>query len=441
MATNGKNNKKKKKIIIFSALGLLLVIVIVAIVLGGKKDEIIAVQTEKVQRRTITQVVEATGKIQPQTQVKINAEVSGEIIELPVEEGDVVKKGQLLVRIKPDQYIAQRDQAIASLNRMKAMLVQGEADFRKVENDYKRQQELFSKGLISESDLEASRSRFEIAKANVDASRFDVQNAQASLSRTREDLAKTAIYSPIDGVVTQRISKLGERVSGSSFMQGTEIMTVSDLSVMEARVEVNENDVVLISIGDTARIEVDAYPDHEFIATVYQIANTATTTGLGTQEEVTNFEVRLIIDAEGKEFRPGMSSSAKIQTETRANVLTVPLQSVTTREAKDRPEGGAPGGDGEEEVPATVRIEGVTDTEGMKKEKPQEVVFVIRDGLARKVAVTTGISSDAYIEVAEGLAVGDEVVKGSYRAISRELNDSSRVRIDNKLSPRAASGK
>lgn len=440
MATNGKHNKKKKKIIIFSALGLLLVIVIVAVVLGGKKDEVIVVQTEKVQRRTITQVVEATGKIQPQTQVKINAEVSGEIIELPVEEGDVVKKGQLLVRIKPDQYVAQRDQAIASLNRMKAMLVQGEADFRKVDSDYKRQQELFGKGLISEAELEASRSRFEIAKANVDASRFDVQNAQASLTRTREDLAKTAIYSPIDGVITQRISKLGERVSGSSFMQGTEIMTVSDLSVMEARVEVNENDVVLINIGDTARIEVDAHPDHEFIGTVYQIANTATTTGLGTQEEVTNFEVRLIVNSEGKEFRPGMSTSAKIETETRQSVMTVPLQSVTTREKSDRAPDASGGEDGEEEL-AEVQIEGVTDKDGVKKEKPQEVVFVIREGLARKVAVTTGISSDAYIEVSKGLAVGDEVVKGSYRAISRELNDSTRVRIDNKLTTRRASGK
>jgi HlyD family secretion protein len=366
--------------------------------------------------------------------VKINAEVSGEIIELPVEEGDAVRKGQLLVRIKPDQYAAQRDQAIANLNRMKAMLVQREADFRKVESEYKRQQELFKKGLISESDVESGKSMYEIAKANVDASRFDVQNAEASLSRSREDLAKTAIYSPIDGVVTQRISKLGERVSGSSFTQGTEIMTVSDLSVMEARVEVNENDVVLISIGDTARIDIDAYPDRVFIGTVYQIANTATTTGLGTQEEVTNFEVRLVVDAEEKEFRPGMSCSAKIETETRSGVITVPLQSVTTREKRERPDGGEDGDEGEEF--ADVQIEGVNDREPEKRDKPQEVVFVVRDGRARKMPVTTGISSDAYIEIREGLDVGAEVVKGSYRAISRELNDSTAVRVDNKLSQR-----
>ncbi len=439
MANNGKNkNKKKKKIIIFSALGALLLIIVIAVILGSKKDEVIVVQTEKVAQRTITQVVEATGKIQPRTQVKINAEVSGEIIELPVEEGDIVKKGQLLVRIKPDQYMALRDQSVAQLNRMKAMLIQREADFRKVDSEFKRQQELFKKGLISESDLESGKSLHEIAKANVDASRFDVQNAQADLTRSREDLAKTAIYSPIEGVITQRISKLGERVSGSSFMQGTEIMTVSNLSIMEARVEVNENDVVLISIGDTARVDVDAYPDHEFIATVYQIANTATTTGLGTQEEVTNFEVRLIVDTEGKEFRPGMSCSAKIETETRRNVVTVPLQSVTTREKKQRGEGGPgeEGGPGSEEEFSEVRIEGVTDKSEEKKEKPQEVVFVLRNGVARKVPVTTGISSDTFIEIKDGLKVGEEVIKGSYRAISRELNDSSKVRVDNKMSQR-----
>ncbi|MBE0644212.1 MAG: efflux RND transporter periplasmic adaptor subunit [Bacteroidetes bacterium] len=432
MANNGKNKNKKKKIIIFSALGALLVIIIVAVIFGSKKDEVIVVQTEKVERRTITQVVEATGKIQPQTQVKINAEVSGEIIQLPVEEGDVVRKGQLLVRIKPDQYAAQRDQSIANLNRMKAMLVQREADFRKVESEYKRQQELFKKGLISESDVESSKSLYEIAKANVDASRFDVQNAEASLTRSREDLAKTAIYSPIDGIVTQRISKLGERVSGSSFTQGTEIMTVSDLSILESRVEVNENDVVLINIGDTARIDVDAYPDHVFTATVYQIANTATTKGLGTQEEVTNFEVRLIVNAEDKEFRPGMSCSAKIETETRKDVVTVPLQSVTTREKKEVD--AEMGGD--EQDMGDVQIEGITDQETQKKEKPQEVVFIVKDGRARKIPVTTGISSDTYIEIKDGLKTGEEVVKGSYRAISRELNDSTQVRVDNKLSQR-----
>ncbi len=368
-------------------------------------------------------------------QVKINAEVSGEIIDLPVEEGNLVKKGQLLVRIKPDTYQAQRDQSIANLNRTKAMQVQREADYRKVDNEYKRQQELYGKGLISESDLESIKSTFEIAKANVDAARFDVQNAQAILSRSYEDLNKTAIYSPIDGVVTQRISKLGERVSGSSFTQGTEIMTVSDLSIMESRVDVNENDVVLINLGDTARIDIDAYPDRLFNATVYQIANTATTRGLGTQEEITNFEVRLVIQTENEEFRPGMSCSAKIETETRRDVLSVPLQSVTTREPRrDKNEEGE---DNREDF-GGVEIKGVTDRDDKEKDKPQEVIFIVQDGRARKIEVTTGISSDSYIEIISGIEKEMEVVKGSYRAISRELNDSSQVRIDNKIARRQA---
>jgi len=423
MAISGST--KKKKIIIFSILGVLLLAIVIAVIAGSGKDEIITVQTETVLRKTITQVVEATGRIQPQTQVKINAEVSGEIIDLPIEEGVRVKRGQLLVRIKPDTYIAQRDQSLAMLNRSRAQLVQAQADFRKIESEHRRQQEMFSKGLISESELEAVRSAYEISKAMVEAARADVQNSEANVQRAREELNKTSIYSPIDGVVTQLLSKVGERVSGSSFMQGTEIMTISDLSVMEARVDVNENDVILISPNDTARVEVDAYPDRSFLATVYQIANTATTRGMGTQEEVTNFEVKLVIDTEGVDFRPGMSATARIQTETRSDVLTVPLQSVTTREEvkrdalKDEDFGG-------------VEIEGLTDRRDTRTARPQEVVFVVKDGMARKMPVKTGISSDARIEIREGLEEGMEVVSGSYRAISRELDDSTRIRVDNK---------
>jgi HlyD family secretion protein len=425
-----KNQKNKKKIIIFSAAGLLVVVLIAVIVFGGKKDTIITVQTEKAGKITITQVVEATGKIQPQTQVKINAEVSGEIINLPVKEGDRIKRGQLLVRIKPDLYEADREQSVANVNRSKAYLSQRQSDFKKIESEFQRQKQLFEKGLISESDLESIRSTYEVAKSNIDAAKYDVENAQAMLSRSRENLNKTSIFSPIDGVISQLISKNGERVSGSSFMQGTEIMTVSNLSLMEARVEVNENDVVLINLGDTARVEVDAYPDRTFNAVVFQIANTAKTTGLGTQEEVTNFEVRLLMVDKDVEFRPGMSCSARIETETHRNVLAVPLQSVTTRDPgkKVGPEGEPPqGGDAEASEPGQP-----TAKEQKEKKKPDEVVFVIKDGMARKKVVKTGISSDMYIEIISGLTEGEDVVKGSYRAVSRELEDSMRVRVDNK---------
>jgi HlyD family secretion protein len=420
-------SSRKKKIIVLSLLGLLVVVIVAVVVFGGNKENIITVQTAKVVRTTITQVVDATGKIHPQTQVKINAEVSGELIDLPVKEGDRVKRGQLLARIKPEAYVADKQQSVANLNRAKAYLVQREADFRKIESEYKRQQELFRKGLISESDIETAKSAFEIAKANVDAAKYDVANSQAVLDRAQESLSKTSIYSPIDGVVSQLVSKLGERVSGSSFTQGTEIMTVSNLGVMEARVEVNENDVVTISIGDTARVEVDAYPDREFLATVYQIANTATTTGLGTQEEVTNFEVRLLLLDKGVEFRPGMSCSASIETDTRPNVLAVPLASVTTREkkAEEAPQ-GAPGEEDMSESAQPV-VEKKQD-----RKKPQEVVFVVDGSKVAKRVVTTGISSDELIEVRDGLKEGDVVVKGSYRAVSRELDDGSTIRVEGK---------
>ncbi|MBI5645537.1 MAG: efflux RND transporter periplasmic adaptor subunit [Ignavibacteriae bacterium] len=423
MATNAKK-KNRKKLYIFSGIGLIVIVLVLVIIFGGKSENIVVVQTENVKRMTITQIVEATGKIEPQTQVKINAEVSGEIIELPIKEGDRVKRGQLLVRIKPDTYIADRQQAVANVNRAKSFQQQREADLRKIESEFKRQKQLFEKGLISEADLESIKNTYDVAKANVDAAKYEVDNSQAFLDRSKENLNKTSIFSPIDGVVSQLISKLGERVSGSSFMQGTEIMTVSNLNMMEARVEVNENDVVLISLGDTARVEVDAYPNRSFAATVYQIANTAKTKGLGTQEEVTNFEVRLLLLDKNVEFRPGMSCSAKIETETKKDVLAVPLQCVTTREGKKQDQETPP-----EAEETAANVEPAKEKE---RKKPDEVVFIVDKNLARKRVVKTGISSDEYIEITDGLKEGESVVKGSYRAISRELNDSSRVRIDNK---------
>lgn len=430
MATTTPTRKKsffttKAGIFTLIGLGLLLLIIIAVVVFSGKRDTVVTVQTEKVKRMTITQVVEATGKIEPQTQVKINAEVSGEIIDIPVKEGDRVNRGQLLCKIKPDSYIADKEQAVANVNRSKSFLQQREADFRKIESEYKRQQALFQKGLISESDVETIKNTYDVAKANIDAARYDIENSEAMLTRTKENLNKTAIFSPIEGVVSQLLLKQGERVSGSSFMQGTEIMTVSNLAVMEARVQVNENDVVLIKINDTARVEVDAFPNRVFTAVVYQIANTAMTKAAGTQEEVTNFEVRLLLLDKTVIFRPGMSCSAKIETQTKHNVLAVPLQSVTTRDPKKKEmkeEGGDESQGGMATAEPTVKKE---------KSKPDEVVFRIQGSLARKAVVKTGISSDSYIEIIEGLQDGQEVVKGSYRAISRELEDSTKVRIDN----------
>ncbi|MGH2566747.1 MAG: efflux RND transporter periplasmic adaptor subunit, partial [Bacteroidota bacterium] len=297
MANNGK--KSKKKIIIFSVIGVALVVLTLLVILGSNRETVFTVQTETVERRTITQTVSATGKIQPEVQVKINAEVSGEIIDLPVREGQRVKKGQLLARIKPDAYQAQVERAEAALGITRANLQKTEADFKRVS-------ELFEKKLVSDSDMDLARSAYDGAKASYNQS-------SAALREAQETLAKTMIYSPMDGIVSQLLLEVGVRVSGSQFTQGTEVMTVADLSRMEARVDVGENDVVLVSIGDTASVEVDSYPGKKIIGTVSRIANTAKTRGLGTQDEVVNFEVRILMHPpEEVRLRPGMSMTADI---------------------------------------------------------------------------------------------------------------------------------
>jgi HlyD family secretion protein len=405
--TNGK--KKKKKIIIISIIAFLLIMCVVLVILASNRETVISVQTEKVQKRTITQIVASTGKIQPEVQVKINAEVSGEIIELPVREGQQVRKGEVLVRIKPDAYQAQYESAQATLE-------MAAASYRKAEAEYKRAVELFAKKLISDSEMDIANASYLSAKASND-------QANASLKQAREQYSKTIIKSPMTGIISQLISELGERVSGSSFMQGTEIMTVADLSTMEARVDVGENDIVLVGKGDTAKIEVDSYPDRKFIGTVSQIANTAKSTGLGTQDQVTNFEVRIrVLTPPDVQFRPGMSMSADIETETRVNVLSVPIQSVTVRtpkkDIKNEPKEG----------------EAQLETSKKKKDedKLEEVVFVVKDGIAKTVTVKRGISNDSYVEVKADELEGKEVVSGPFKAINRDLEVDSKVKIDNK---------
>ena len=402
------NSKKKKIIIICLIIGVFLLLGGL-VYWGSHRDKIIAVQTEKIQRRLLTQLVTATGKIQPVVQVVINAEVSGEIIELPVKEGQHVQKGQLLVRIKPNAYQADYESALASLG-------VAEANLRKAEADFKRVSGLFEKKLVAESDMDISRAAYQAAKST---------DAQASaLARySKETLNKTTIVAPMTGIVSKLDLELGERVSGSTFTQGTEIMTVADLSRMEARVDVGENDVVMVKLGDTARIDVDSYPGQKFTGIVTQIANTAKSTGTTTQDQVTNFEVRILLHSpKGVEFRPGMSMSADIETETHSNVLTVPIQSVTVR------------------IPPSQKIEGPEEGEAQfaaankKKEdqKLQEVVFIVKNGAVKSVPVKRGISDDSYVEVTGENLEGAEVVSGPFKAINRDLENDSKVKIDNK---------
>jgi HlyD family secretion protein len=416
---NGKKSKKKR-VIIISVLVVVLAVAVALVILGGKREVIITVQTEKTVKRTITQIVSATGKIQPVVQVPINAEVSGEIINLPVREGQRVRRGDLLVRIKPDAYQAAVDRADAAVASSRANLMKAEAD-------YKRVKELFAKSLISESELDIAKAAFESAKASAN------QN-QASLKESRETLAKSTVYAPMDGTISSLKCELAQRVSGSTFTQGTEIMTVADLSKMEARVDVGENDIVNVTLGDTARIQVDAYPDRKFTGVVTQIANTAKTRGLGTQEEITNFEVRILIhQPPGIVFRPGMSMTADIETERKQGVLAVPIQSVTTRMPKEgvkeqQPQEGSEGG-------AKLATK---QTKKKEEEKIDEVVFIIKDGIAKTAVVKRGISDETHVEIT-GLEEGTEVVSGPFKAINRELEDGSKVKVDNEKARKSGS--
>ena len=402
------NGKSKKKVIIFSIIGGVLIILAALVIMGSKKEPVVSVQIEKAQRRTITQTVTATGKIQPEVQVIITPEVSGEIITLPVKEGSRVKKGDLLIKIKPDIYMALRDRSAAELTSSKASLERSSSEF-------KRANELYNKGLISKSELEQSSTSFEVTKAQYD-------QAEAALKQADENLRKTTIYSPMDGTISELKVELGERILGTSQFQGTTVMTVADLSRMEARVDVGENDVVQISLGDTTRIDVDAFPDKKLIGVVYQIGNSAKSKGLGTQEEVTNFEVRIRIVDKEVLLRPGMSMTATVETETKKNVVAVPIQSVTTRspnkgmEKKENTES-------DDMAANDTRIK-------HKSEKVKEVVFIVENNAAKTVEVKRGISDNDYTEIISGLEENKEVVSGSYKAINRELENGSKVKVE-----------
>jgi len=401
--------KSKKKIIILSIIGAVVIVLTLLVILGSIKEPVFPVQTEKVVRRTLTQTVTATGKIYPEVQVVISPEVSGEITELPVKEGMKMKKGDLLLKIKPDIYVAERDRAVAVQTSSKASLDRSAAEQR-------RSHEMSAKGLISNSELEQANTTYQVAKATHDQS-------DAALKQAEESLRKTTIYSPMDGTVSGLKVELGQRVLGTSQFQGTEVMTVADLSRMEARVDVGENDIGSISAGDTARILVDAIPEKKLTGIVYQIGNSAKTKGLGTQEEVTNFEVRLRILDKDVVLRPGMSMTATIETETKSNVLSVPIQSVTTRSPnKDKEKMG--GAEPDEMAANDAKMK-------QKNEKPKEVVFLVDNSAAKMVEVKRGISDDSYTEIVYGLQEGQQVVYGSYKSINRELEDGVKVKVDN----------
>ena len=402
---------------ILKGLILAAVVLLILAIVGKKagwfgKAATIKVAVEYAIRREITETITANGRIQPEKEVKISPDVSGEIVELNVKEGDNVEKGQLLLRIRPDVYISQRDRSLAAISSARARLTQVEAQFKQAELSFERTKQLFSENAISQSDYEQAEASYNVAKAEVDAAKFSVISAEASLKEAEENLIKTSINAPMSGTVSMLLVELGERVAGTNLMAGTEILRIADLSRMEAQVEVNENDIVRVSTGDTALIEVDAYLNHKFKGIVTEIANSAKTTGTSA-DQVTNFDVKIFILPESYEnladdgenpFRPGMSTTVDIRTETKEDILTVPIQSVTTR----------------------------TDTTNIISTSDEEIrtiTFATDGEYAFAKDVETGIQDNNYIEIISGLKDSAMVISAPFSAISRKLSDSSLVEI------------
>src|SRR5690242_13537269 len=432
-----KQRARRRKQIIWGAVGFLLLWLVIAIVLS-KREKPIPVTTEKAVRKTILQTVSATGKIQPEIEVKISPEVAGEIIELPVEDGMKIKKGDLLVKIKPDSYKALLEQQEAAISSAKATNLQQKATMLKTAQDLKRADEMYAKKTISIQEYNAAQAAADVAKNTYESSLHEIERAEAGSSQARDQLSKTTVYSPIDGTVTLLNSKLGERIVATGQFAGTEVMRVADLNHMEARVDVNENDVVNVKVGDKANIKIDAYGDRKFHGTVYQIANTGTTTGAGTQEEVTNFQVKIRIDDHDVLLRPGLSCTADIETDMVKDVVAVPMQAVTIRtgdsnlspeeiEKKKEKIAQRDKGDNSAEL-VNERQEKATQKE--EREKLAKVVFLKKGSKAQSIKVTTGIADDTYMEIKSGVQPGDEVISGSYSAISRKLKDGAKVTYD-----------
>ncbi len=440
--------KKKSKRKLFILLGLAGLVLVALVIFGAsrKKETGIPVTTEKAVVKTITHLVTATGKVQPEVEVKISPEVTGEIVELPFLEGQAVKKGDLIVRIKPDLYQAQVEQQEASLVSAKAASVLSQARLSKAEQDFKQSQELYSKQLVSEADFTSAKTNINVAKADFDSSLAQIRRSEGSLTQAKDSLAKTVIYAPIDGQISSLSNEVGERVAGTGSFGGAEIMRIADLGNMEVRVKVNENDIVNVKLGDPVSVAVDAYPGRKFSGAVNEISSSAITSGAqsaaaSASDEVTNFLVKIRIKDKDAKLRPGMSATVDIETETVTDVVSVPIQSVTVRAA---------GGKTAEEIQAAKAkeakersgndLELVNEKQDARRNRDnlQRVVFIKSGDTVKQQLVETGLADNTSIEIKSGIKAGDEVVSGSYAAISRRLKDGSKVMIEKPKKEEAA---
>jgi HlyD family secretion protein len=441
-------SNKKTYIIIGASLLVFVILGITARTMGWLGDDPgISVETGEAERKTITQLVSASGIVRPEVEVILSPDVSGEIIELAVKEGDFVNQGDLLLRIRPDIYQARIDEIQAQLLNAKAREQQARAGMLRAQLNYEKQKELYDRNLIPEMEYITAKTNYEADQANFNAARFSVQSAEAQLRRGQEELRQTVIRAPMTGTISKLNVEAGERVVGSVQMAGTEILRIARMEQMEVEVRVNENDIVKVAVGDTSRILVDAYSGRNFQGIVTEIANSAERRGQGTTEQVSEYVVKIRVitphnltsrpetlrraaDSEiGEEemtpyFKPGMSASVDIETQTVFNVVSVPIQAVTVRDFATLNKNGSESlqvKDSAESAPASV---------GVKREDIRRVVFVVDGGSVKMVEVETGINDDQNIQILRGIDVGTKIVTGNYRVLSRQLKDGDNVRTN-----------
>ncbi|RTY71454.1 efflux RND transporter periplasmic adaptor subunit [Flavobacterium sp. GSP27] len=418
---------------IYIVLGVSVAAIVLLVTLSkagviGNKDEGTEIEIAQVNPSTIIETVSATGKIQPEIEVKISSEVSGEIISLNVKEGQAVKKGDLLVKINPDLYTSGYNRSVSNLSGTRAALSQAEASFKESKSNYERNKILFEKGIISKSDWDKAVASYEVAKASKQTAYFNVQSAAATVNEAKDNLGRTTIYAPADGTISVLNVELGERVLGTQQMTGTEILRVANLNNMEVEVDVNENDIVKIKVGDEANVEVDAYLKKQFKGTVTSISNSASSAL--TADQVTNFKVKVRILKESYQdllkgrpetyspFRPGMTATVDIITDTKTNILTVPISAVVIKSDTASVKEIKVADPAEEQKEASP-----------KSDKKYECVFVKVGDKAKIRVIKTGIQDDTNIEVLTGLKKGDVVITGPYSTVAKELNSGDKVML------------
>ena len=456
MAKDKSATKKLLKI-----AGILILLLVVAGVIANSMgwmdtgEQETTVETANAELRTITQIVSASGRIQPETEVIIRPDVSGEIIELNVREGDFIREGDLLLRIKPDIYQARIDELRASLLSQQSRMEEARSNMLQARSEFQRSEQLYEKDLISELEYNQTKTTYEARQSNLKAAEYQIQSAQAQLRRAEEELQQTVIRAPRDGTISRLSVEEGERVLGNAQTAGTEMMRIARLNQMEVEVDVNENDIVNVSIDDEVDIEVDAYPNRIFKGTVTEIANSADVQGTGSAEQITNYKVKIRIStphnldsgpedfivqvneletptqAESPNFKPGMSGTVDIRTNTVVDVVSVPIQAVTVRNFAEDEDTDSDSASADSTANDSNSGEALRTNRSSDEEDFRKVVFLNDNGVAKRVEVETGISDNTHIQILSGVREGDEVVIGNYRILSRELEKGDNIKVSN----------